>query len=80
LIPTVAVVGLILTVGGERVLWLWRVLRLEDVSWSFLVFFSHDDIFMAVALALWVLVVCAGHVARVRQLIKPWGGHRPHRD
>jgi hypothetical protein len=55
---------------------------LDDASWSFLVFFSQDNIFMALALALWVeiAVVCAGRGARVRHLIKPWDGHRPPRD
>jgi hypothetical protein len=61
---------------------LQRVPRLDDASWSFLVFFSQYDIFMALALALWVEIamVCAERGARVRHLIKPWGGHRPHRD
>jgi hypothetical protein len=55
------------------------VRRLDDASWSFLVFFSQEGIFMALALALSVeiAVVCAGHGARVRHLIKPWGGHYP---
>jgi hypothetical protein len=48
--------------------------RLDDTSWSFFVFFCQDDIFMALALALWeeVAVVCAGSGARARQLIKFW--------
>jgi hypothetical protein len=48
--------------------------QLDDASWSFFVFFSQDDIFMALALALWeeVAVVCAGSSARACQLIKRW--------
>jgi hypothetical protein len=36
----------------------WRVSRLDDASWSFFVFFSQDDIFMA--LALWEEVAEGG--------------------
>jgi hypothetical protein len=36
--------------------------RLDDVSWSFIVFFSQDDIFLVLALALWEEV--AGGVTR----------------
>jgi hypothetical protein len=45
--------------------------RLDHASWSFLIFFSQDGIFMALALAVEIAVVCAGHGARVRHLIKP---------
>jgi hypothetical protein len=38
--------------------------RLDNASWSFLVFFSQDDIFMALALALWVEIAVVVCVAR----------------
>jgi hypothetical protein len=55
-------------------MWLRRALRLDNASWLFFVFFSQDNIFMALALDLReeVAVVCAGSGARARQLIKRW--------
>jgi hypothetical protein len=50
--------------------------RLEDASWSFFVFFSQDNIFMALVLvlALWEEVAggCDTSSARASQLIKRW--------
>jgi hypothetical protein len=53
-------------------MWLRRVPRLDNVSWSFFVFFSQGGICMALALWEEVAVVCAGSSARTRQLIKGW--------
>jgi hypothetical protein len=49
-----------------------RVPRLDDASWSFFVFFSHDNIFME--LALWEMVAggCDASGVRASQLIKHW--------
>jgi hypothetical protein len=50
--------------------------RLDDATWSFFVFFSQDDIFMALALALalWEEVAreCDASSARTHQLMKCW--------
>jgi hypothetical protein len=48
--------------------------RFDDASWSFFVFFSQDDIFMALALALWEKVAggCDASGVHVSQLIKHW--------
>jgi hypothetical protein len=45
--------------------------RLDNALWSFLLFFSHDGIFMALAMwrRLWWCV------RERRQLIKPWAAH-----
>jgi hypothetical protein len=49
-------------------MWPRRAERLIDASWSFFIFFSQDDIFMA--LALWKRLRWC--VREQRQLIKAW--------